>query len=80
MMWYCNTYVSKHVLGISKTDHILIYIFSEMEKRTNQVVVMTGGARGIGFDIVKKLLHLDYTVILGKYLLTHHYWISPQLN
>lgn len=40
-----------------------------MEKRTNEVVVMTGGTRGIGFDIVKKLLQLDFTVILGKYLL-----------
>ncbi|ODM95195.1 Short-chain dehydrogenase TIC 32, chloroplastic [Orchesella cincta] len=37
----------------------------KLEKRSNQVVVMTGGPRGIGFDIVKKLLQLDYTVILG---------------
>lgn len=39
----------------------------ELDKRAGQVAVITGGARGIGFDITKKLLQLDYTVILGNF-------------
>ncbi|ODM96752.1 Short-chain dehydrogenase TIC 32, chloroplastic [Orchesella cincta] len=34
-------------------------------RRTDEVVVMTGGSNGIGVGIVKKLLELDYTIILG---------------
>ncbi|ODM95194.1 Short-chain dehydrogenase TIC 32, chloroplastic [Orchesella cincta] len=37
----------------------------EYGRRTDEVVVMTGGSNGIGVSIVKKLLQLDYTIILG---------------
>ncbi|CAL8102651.1 unnamed protein product [Orchesella dallaii] len=42
-----------------------VIAIEKLEKRSDQVAVMTGGPRGIGFDIVKKLFQLDYTVILG---------------
>ncbi|CAL8102645.1 unnamed protein product [Orchesella dallaii] len=59
---YISQFRQIHLLETCFKD--LHHIF-ELKKRSDQVVVMTGGPRGIGFDIVKKLLQLDYTVILG---------------
>ncbi|CAL8133749.1 unnamed protein product [Orchesella dallaii] len=58
-----------YILTLDIIEHIFIKApkieIEELEKRSEQVAVMTGGPRGIGNDIVKKLLQLDYTVILG---------------
>lgn len=35
------------------------------KKRTGQVCVLTGSTRGIGLEVLKKLLQLDYTVFTG---------------
>lgn len=34
-------------------------------RKSGNICVITGGSRGIGLEIVKKLLKLDYTVIAG---------------
>ncbi|CAL8128671.1 unnamed protein product [Orchesella dallaii] len=39
--------------------------YEALPKRTGQTVVLTGGNRGIGLDILRKLLQLNYHVILG---------------
>jgi len=39
--------------------------YNSLPKRSNHVAVLTGGTRGIGFGVLKKLLQLDYTVIMG---------------
>lgn len=35
------------------------------KRQSGKICVITGGSRGIGLEIVKKLLQLDYTVIVG---------------
>lgn len=42
------------------------FVFLELEKQPGRVVVITGGNRGIGLQIVKQLLDADMTVIMGK--------------
>jgi len=36
-----------------------------MQKRSGSTAVITGGARGIGSEVVKQLLALDMHVIIG---------------
>jgi len=40
----------------------------DTEKRPGDVVVITGGARGIGAEVVKMLLQLDMHVVMGEFL------------
>ncbi|ODM96748.1 Short-chain dehydrogenase TIC 32, chloroplastic [Orchesella cincta] len=66
--WYlaiCGTWIA--MVDLIKDIFIKAPVIEieKLEKRSHQVAIMTGGPRGIGFDIVKKLLQLDYTVILG---------------
>lgn len=37
----------------------------EIEKRTGQVAVITGGPRGLAVGLLKRLLQLDYTIFMG---------------
>ncbi|CAL8102497.1 unnamed protein product [Orchesella dallaii] len=67
-LWYlvvCGTWIASVDLIKDAFRKAPVIEIEKLEKRSNQVAVMTGGPRGIGFDIVKKLLQLDYTVILG---------------
>lgn len=41
-----------------------------MFKQSSKVAVLTGGNRGIGLHVLKKLLICEMTVILGKHQLT----------
>lgn len=41
------------------------FFFSELVKRPNKVVVMTGGNRGIGLFVLEKLLKCDMIVMMG---------------
>jgi NAD(P)-dependent dehydrogenase (short-subunit alcohol dehydrogenase family) len=34
--------------------------------KLGEVVIITGGARGIGVEVVKKLLHCGMHVVIGK--------------
>lgn len=40
--------------------------FSELPNRNGDVAVITGGGRGIGFHVVKKLLEANMKVVIGK--------------
>lgn len=40
----------------------------ELEKRSGDVAVITGGARGIGAEVVKQLLQCEMHIIIGKLL------------
>lgn len=47
-----------------------------MKTRSGDVAVITGGARGIGAAVVKKLLQCEMHVVIGKQLDDFHiYWI-----
>jgi len=39
---------------------------AEIGKRTGDVVVITGGARGIGVEVIKKLLQCHFHVVMGR--------------
>lgn len=45
------------------TDNIL---FSDLPSKPDKVAIVTGGSKGIGAEIVKKLLQCDMEVIIGK--------------
>ncbi len=47
-------------------NYKLHYIFLEIPNCTGQVVVLTGGTRGIGLEILKKLLQAKFHVVIGK--------------
>lgn len=42
------------------------YVYSEIEGKSGNIAVVTGGARGIGSVLVKKLLQCDMHVIICK--------------
>lgn len=46
--------------------YYLNYFISELIERAGEVAVITGGARGIGVEVVKCLLKCDMEVIVGK--------------
>lgn len=45
-------------------------LFSDLPKMSGRVAIVTGGARGIGAEIVRILLECDMEVIVGKYFCT----------
>lgn len=49
--------------------HLLRDLFcTELKKCSGEVAVITGGARGIGSEVVKKLLLCDMHIVIGKQL------------
>lgn len=47
--------------------HMTLMLFLALPKRSGQTVILTGGGRGIGFEVLRKLLQLDYFVVFGLY-------------
>jgi 3-oxoacyl-ACP reductase-like protein len=46
------------------------YLFPDLSSKPDKVAIVTGGSRGIGAEVVKKLLQCDMEVIIGNYLLS----------
>lgn len=44
------------------------FVFSEIVNKRGKVAVITGGARGIGLDVVKKLVQCEMHVIIGNFI------------
>jgi short-subunit dehydrogenase involved in D-alanine esterification of teichoic acids len=42
------------------------YPILELIQLPNKVVVITGGNRGIGIEVVKKLLRCEMTIVMGE--------------
>lgn len=68
---FCQTW-SLWVVGVcTSTWNIIVDIFHKCpktnltKKKSGETCVLTGGTRGIGIEILKKLLQLDFTVIVG---------------
>lgn len=51
---------------ISNLD-FFFFSFPELYKQPGKIALLTGGNRGIGLRIVKKLVECDIEVILGKF-------------
>lgn len=47
-------------------SHLGNFAFSELYQQPSKVAVLTGGSRGIGLHVLKKLLQCEITVILGR--------------
>jgi 3-oxoacyl-ACP reductase-like protein len=60
--------VSKIEIFSWKTFRKMIFFLSKgNEKRTGETAVITGGSRGIGAAVVRKLLQCDMHVIIGTF-------------
>lgn len=46
---------------------ILINKLTELPKKSGDVVVITGGLRGIGLEVIRMLLECDMMVVVGKF-------------
>lgn len=53
------------------------FSFSELYKQPGKIALLTGGNRGIGLRIVKKLVECDIEVILGKLVLERGRFYPP---
>lgn len=42
-------------------------LFSEIINKTGKVAIITGGARGIGLEVVKKLVQCGMHVVIGNF-------------
>lgn len=45
---------------------IVVLCCIDLYKQPDRVAVITGGNRGIGLGIIKKLLECEMTVVMGK--------------
>lgn len=41
-------------------------LFPDLSSKPDKVAIVTGGSRGIGAEVVKKLLQCDMEVIIGE--------------
>ncbi|XP_046665966.1 retinol dehydrogenase 12 [Homalodisca vitripennis] len=62
---YTIYYYMLGTVGIIEDFFYRRYNKCELQNRTDEVAVITGGARGIGAEVVKKLLLCDMHVIIG---------------
>jgi len=46
-------------------EYIACLVISELVPKVGEVAVITGGARGIGVEVVKKLLQCGIHVVIG---------------
>lgn len=45
----------------------LFHVVLEIVNKRGKVAVITGGARGIGLEIVKKLVQCEMRIVIGTY-------------
>lgn len=65
---WLEPFFGTHTIMVTTFWIFFFHLFTELEKQPGRIVVITGGNRGIGLQIVKQLLNNDMTVIMGKYL------------
>lgn len=50
---------------IFNISYLIIFSFLDLPKRSHEVAIVTGGSRGIGLEVVKKLLECDMHVVIA---------------
>lgn len=64
--------------NVSNFDITFIYLFIlEITKKPGKVAVITGGARGIGLEVVKKLVQCEMHVVIGNIM--NQYYLKKKL-
>lgn len=48
-------------------------LFLDLQERMGEIAVITGGARGIGAEVVKQLLQCNMHVIIGEQIFQLNY-------
>lgn len=69
---------SKNISTKYNFNSLQKYLISDLISQPGKIAVITGGARGIGAEVVKMLMKCDITVIIGKLFLTKE--ISKMLS
>jgi len=62
-----NTFrVFDEILKLSKNILYIRFFIKEIIKKRGKVAVITGGARGIGLEVVKKLVQCEMHIVIGN--------------
>lgn len=53
-------------LNLKLIEHYLLFFYLEIVNKRGKIAVVTGGARGIGLEVVKKLVLCEMHVVIGN--------------
>lgn len=58
---------------------VLFYLLPVMPRQDGKVAIVTGGGKGIGFEVVRHMARLGAHVIIGTVWKAQHNWCTSQI-